>query len=202
MTVTAAATLSLAAGSPWRAAAAQGGDPTAPVRALYDALLEAMKRGRELGIKGRYDQLAPTIARSFDVAGMTRFACGPGWEQATAAQRTALADAFAHMMTANYANRFANFNGQKFEIVTTVDQPPAGKLVKTRLTPAQAEPIALDYVMRSVGGAWKIADVYLKGTISELGIRRGEFVSVIRSGGPDALVESLRRKAEQFLAGA
>jgi phospholipid transport system substrate-binding protein len=179
---------------------AQVAEPASRVRAFYDALLDVMKRGRDLGIKGRYDQLAPVIARTFDVAGMTRFACGPGWEQTTPAQRQALIEAFGRMMTATYANRFAAFNGEKFEVGATVDQPP-GKLVKTRLTPSRGDVVELDYVMRSTSEGWKVADVFLNGSVSELGIRRGEFVSVLRSGGPDALVQALRKKAEQFLAG-
>jgi phospholipid transport system substrate-binding protein len=52
--------------------------------------------------------------------------------------------------------------------------------------------------MRSSGGSWKIIDVYLSGTISELAARRSEFSAVLRQGGAAALVETLRKKAAEL----
>ena len=41
----------------------------------------------------------------------------------------------------------------------------------------------------------------LSGTISELATRRSEFASILKSGGPDALVKTLRDRGEKLLAG-
>jgi phospholipid transport system substrate-binding protein len=66
-----------------RPAGAQKGpeaDPAAvPIRAFYDALLAAMKEADRLGVRGRYDKLAPVIRATFDLAAMTRIAVGPEW---------------------------------------------------------------------------------------------------------------------------
>jgi phospholipid transport system substrate-binding protein len=55
--------------------------------------------------------------------------------------------------------------------------------------------------MRKTGPEWKIVDVYLDGTISELASRRAEFTSILKSGGPDALIASLRRQGDKLLSG-
>ena len=44
-----------------------------------DALLAVMRNGEALGARGRYSQIGPAVARSFDIPFMTRVAVGPGW---------------------------------------------------------------------------------------------------------------------------
>jgi phospholipid transport system substrate-binding protein len=56
--------------------------------------------------------------------------------------------------------------------------------------------------MRKTGPGWKVVDVYLDGTISELASRRAEFTSILKAGGPDALVASLRRQGDKLLSGS
>jgi phospholipid transport system substrate-binding protein len=180
------------------ASRAQAGDPVAGIRSFYTTLVDTMKQGRQLGMRGRYEKLAPAINATFDVAGMTRTASGPGWDQATPAQQSAIMSAFAHLMAATYASRFTAFNGEKFELVDVVDQPP-GKLVRTRIVKSDGQPVALDYQMRSVAGGWKVADVQLDGSISELAIRRSEFGSILRQRGPDALATTIRQKGDQLM---
>jgi len=53
--------------------------------------------------------------------------------------------------------------------------------------------------MRGSGNDWKAVDVYLTGTISELATRRSEFGAILKSGGPNALVDSLRQQTEKLM---
>ena len=65
---------------PSRAQKSPESDPAiVPIRALYDALLAAMKQASQLGTRGRYDKLAPVIRATFDLPAMTRIAVGPDW---------------------------------------------------------------------------------------------------------------------------
>jgi phospholipid transport system substrate-binding protein len=180
---------------------AQGVEPVSRVNSFYIALLDSMKKAKELGPKGRYDKLFPIIKNTFDVAGMMRVAAGAGWETASPAQQTALVDAFLQMMTATYASRFDGFAGENFEVFPAVDQPPSDKLVRTRLVQSNGKTVTLNYLMRRTAEGWKIADVYLDGTVSELAARRAEFSSIMKSGGPVMLANSLRLKADKLLSG-
>ena len=105
------------------------------------------------------------------------------------------------MTTATYANRFDGFSGERFEVLQTADQPNGDKIVKTRIVQSDGEAVQLNYLMRNTGGAWKIIDVYLNGTISELASRRAEFGSILKSGGPNALVSALTKQGDKLLAG-
>jgi phospholipid transport system substrate-binding protein len=178
-------------------------DPAADrIGALYGALLQTMQQAKQLGVKGRFERLAPVLSNTYDIPSMSRIAVGQSWGALNPAQQAGIIEAFTRMMIANYANQFDGFSGERFEIVQTVDRAPADKLVKTRLVQASGKTVALDYLMRNSGGKWKAVDVYLDGTISELASRRAEFGAILKSGGPNALIDSLRRQGDKLLAGA
>jgi phospholipid transport system substrate-binding protein len=184
---------------PLSAAAADADPAIAPIRAFYDALLAAMKQAEQLGVRGRYDKLAPVIRSTFDLPAMTRIAVGPDWTTIPADQQAALLDHFARMTIATYANRFDGFSGQSFEIDPDVQPRNTGRIVRTKLLRPKEEPVTLNYLMRGTGDAWKIVDIYLSGTISELATQRSEFGAILKTGGPAALIESLRQQIDRLM---
>jgi phospholipid transport system substrate-binding protein len=185
------------------AAIGQGTDtPAARIETLHAVLLDAMKQGRQLGAKGRYDKLAPVLLKTYDAPLMARIAVGQNWDALNPGQQAAVVDAFSRMMVATYASRFDDFSGERFEIVQTLDQPPADKFVKTRITQSNGKIVSLNYLMRRSGSDWRVVDVYLDGTISELASRRAEFGTILKSGGPDALISSLRQQGDKLLTGS
>jgi phospholipid transport system substrate-binding protein len=181
----------------------ESADPAASrINSLYDALLDTMKQAKQLGLKGRYDKLAPVLAKSYDLASMSRIAVGQSWSTLSAPQQLSIVNAFTRMTTATYASRFDGFSGEQFEILQTADQPNEDKIVKTRIVQSNGKTVALNYLMRKAGADWKIVDVYLDGAISELASRRAEFGAILKSGGPDALVQSLINRGDKLLAGS
>src|SRR5439155_1216137 len=74
-------------------AQSQAVDPAvASIRAFYDVLLETMKQADKLGVRGRYDKLAPIIRSTYDLPAMMRLAVGPDWNTIPPEQQTALLD--------------------------------------------------------------------------------------------------------------
>jgi phospholipid transport system substrate-binding protein len=167
------------------------------IQAFYDALVAVMKDGPSLGFAGRRDRLQPAVERAFDLPRMTQVAVGLRWNDLTPRQRQELIAAFTAYSAATYASRFTKFAGERFEVAAKTSATPEGVIVHTKLVPGGGDdPVRLDYLMRQADGQWKIEDVYLSGTISELATRRSEFTSVLARGGPQALVDILRKKAE------
>jgi phospholipid transport system substrate-binding protein len=161
-----------------------------------------MKQAKQLGLKGRYEKLAPVLAKTYDLSLMSRIAVGPSWETLSTPQRQGIVNAFSRMTTATYASRFDGFSGETFKILQTVDQASGDKLVKTQIVQSDSKPVALNYLVRNTGSDWRVIDVYLNGTISELASRRAEFGAILKSGGPDALVASLNKQGDKLLAGS
>jgi phospholipid transport system substrate-binding protein len=173
--------------------------PAATISAYCDALLTAMKEGKALGFKGRYDKLAPAIRRAFNLPQMTRIAVGPGWTNLPADQQRQLIDAFSDFSIATYANQFDDYSGERFEVDPKPTPANNGDaIVNTKLIPKNGDVVALNYLMRKGENGWQIVDVYLSGTISQLAARRAEFSAVIRRDGAAGLIDVLRKKAAQL----
>lgn len=197
LSVIAAVALSLQAVAPVRSESA---DPAeSRVDGFYEVLLSTMQQGQQLGLKGRYDKLAPVLLKTYDLASMAKTAVGPSWSEFAPQQQRDIVKAFTRMTIATYASRFDDFSGEQFDVAQTVDQPNGNKIVKTRIIQSNGKTVALNYLMHKSGAEWKITDVYLDGAISELAARRSEFGSILRSGGPDALIDSLTRQGDKLL---
>ena len=179
--------------------AADADPAVAPIRTFYDALLATMKQAEQLGVRGRYDKLAPVIRATFDLPAMTRIAVGPEWTTIPAEQQAALTDNFSRMTIATYASRFDGWSGQSFEVDPEVTSRNTGRIVRTKLIRPKEEPVTLNYLMRASGDTWKVVDIYLSGTISELATQRSEFGAILKSGGPAALIESLRQQIDKLM---
>ena len=138
--------------------------------------------------------MEPVVGRVFDLPYMTRMAVGRSWAATPEAKQRQLAEAFGRYVTATWADRFDSFSGEQLEVVGA-DSYGGGVLVHTRIVKSSGEPVAIDYLMRQNGDAWRVADVYLTGTISELATLRAEFSAILRGQGIDALIAALNRRA-------
>ena len=176
--------------------------PEKTINGLNATLLDTMKQAQALGVEGRYQALAPTLSRTYDTALMARLAVGQSWASLQPEQQAAVTDAFTRMMIATYAKRFDGFSGETFQIVEVADRGTADKMVRTQIIQSNGKPVAINYLMRKSGADWRVVDVYLDGTISELASRRAEFTTILKSGGPDALIASLKKQGDKLLSGS
>src|SRR5438552_1694795 len=79
-------------------------DPAATrINSFYDSLLGTMKQADQLGLKGRYDKLAPVVAKTYDLASMSKMAVGQSWSTLPPQQQASIVNAFTRMTTATYA---------------------------------------------------------------------------------------------------
>ena len=168
---------------------------------LHAALLDVMQNAVALSYGGRAQKLTPVIPEHFDVAFMARKAVGRHWRQASEDEQKRYLDAFTRFMVANYAGRFDGYSGQKFQ---TLGEEPARRetvLVRTQLVDPGEDNIDLNYRMHQVGDHWKIIDVYMDGTVSELALRRSAFASVVQRDGFTGLIDALDTKIAKLANG-
>lgn len=178
------------------------GAATALVQRFYDDLLAVMKEAKRLSFDERYNRLAPPIGRAFDLPLMTRIAIGPGWVQIAAELQQRLTAAFSRYTISVYANRFDDFGGERFEVEPRAVANANGVVVNSRLVKANGEPVVLNYLLhQDTGGGWKIIDVYLSGTVSELATRRSEFAAVLQRAGADGLVRMIEQRTAALRTG-
>jgi phospholipid transport system substrate-binding protein len=179
-------------------ARADAAEPAAAIQALYDALLDAMKQGEQLGFEGRYQKLEPVIHKVFDVATMCKIAVGGYWTTLPTDKKNAVLVAFDKYTVSTYASRFKAFNNQKFVVGATKPVPNDRVLVESKLVKSDGEPIELNYLFRKNAEGWRVIDVYLAGAISQLTQMRSEFSEPLQKGGVDALIQQLDQKVKQL----
>ena len=184
----------LASASPEQAA--EG--PAPVVERLHATLLEVMKGADELGYAGRRERLAPVLSEVFDLGFMAQKSVGRHWRSASPEEQQRLVQTFRRYIIANYAGRFDGYSGQAFETLGEQAAARDTMLVRTRLTDPEGDDVKLDYRLRRVDGHWKIIDIYLNGTVSELALRRSEYSSLIKREGFQALLATLDERIESL----
>lgn len=192
------ATLALSVIAPVSAMAAVDMPPRNIVETYYAALDKVLRNAKTLGFAGRYKALDPAIARSFDIPFMARVAVGPFWRKFSKDQQLRVAGKMQGLSTATYAARFDSYAGEKFEVLESATTARGDVLVRTRIIKSNGEPVKIDYLLRKRGRGWRIIDVYLKGTISELARWRAEFSSILRRNGYDGLIAAIDKKITAF----
>jgi phospholipid transport system substrate-binding protein len=179
--------------------AADADPAAAQIQTFYDALLDSMKHGKQLGLNGRYEKLKPAVEQAYDLPLMTSLVVGSNWSTLSAGDQKDLINAFERMTIANYAKNFDNFSGEKFTVDPAVLTRGVDKVVQSKLVTGN-QSIPFNYRMRqSSGGTWKIVDVYLNGTISELATRRSDFGSTLANGGAPALIKKINALADGLM---
>jgi phospholipid transport system substrate-binding protein len=186
-----------AAGAPDGAA-----KPSAAIDALHASLLDVMKNAQSLGYAGREQKLRTVIPKYFDVETMAIQSLGAQqWKAASPDAQRRYLETFERFMVANYAGRFDGYSGQSFETLGEGPGPRDTVIVKSRLNDPTDKNIDLNYRMHQAGGTWKVIDVYLDGSVSELALRRSEFVSIVKRQNLDALLVALDAKIAKLAAG-
>jgi len=68
----------------------------------------------------------------------------------------------------------------------------------TKIIVPDDDDVALNYRMIERDGTWKVIDVFLNGTVSELALRRSEYSSALKRNGFASLVTLVEEKIEDL----
>lgn len=185
--------------SPARAEQTAKSTASAIVRDFYAQLTNTFKQGDQLGFSGRYKKLEPILQTAFNFPLMTKIAVGSSWSNASPQEQSELVSAFSDFSIASYASQFVRDEGETFTVNAEKTTADGGVTVETTLQPKEGDAVTLNYMLRlDEKGVFRIVDVYLNGTISQLATRRAEFSSIARRDGIAALVYSLGAKSKEM----
>jgi phospholipid transport system substrate-binding protein len=180
------------------APAAQAGPASDLIAKLNAVFIGVMQNAKSLGYEGRYKTLEPALAQAYDFAEMTRVSTGRHWRELTDEQKQQVTAAFEDYSIATYAARFDGFGGERFEVLGEESAPGGNLRVNNQIVLTSGPPIRIDYLLRETGGQWRIIDVYLKSSVSELAVRRAEFTDTLAKSGFDGLLADLKAKVAKL----
>jgi phospholipid transport system substrate-binding protein len=169
------------------------------IRKFNSALLESMKRAKELGYSGRYNLLSPVIKDSFALPFMASISAGRYWKTLGKKEEARLLEAYTQWTIATYAGRFDDYSGERFDLVSESKPEQGTVTVVSRLIGSDKQENEVDfyYKLRKIEGRWRIVDIQLSG-VSQLALTRSQFISVIRDKGFDGLISMLKDKVKSL----
>jgi phospholipid transport system substrate-binding protein len=167
----------------------------APIERFYAALDASMKAGDSLAFSARRAQLEPAVAATFDLPLMAAKVLGRHWRSLPAAEQKRWIAAFSALTVKTYAEQFDENTGLVFEVGAVQAAPGGTALVRTKLRRADDDPVAIDYRLRPGADGWRVMDIFLNGTVSELALRRSEYGSVLERDGFEKLVGTLQTRS-------
>ena len=169
---------------------------TAVIDRFHATLLLVMKDAQALGVDGRRAKLEPVMDETYDFGGMAQRSLGPAWAKLDDAEHARFEQVFRALILRTYATRFNGYESERFETLG-VEPSIAGTAIVRSVLHTAKEDVHLDYRMRETASGWRVIDVYLGGTVSELALKRAEYTAVLEREGFDALVSALETKVAE-----
>lgn len=176
-------------------------DAAQVVQRFSDTMTDVLQHADELGYEGRLERLRGVMGETFDFGFMAEKAIGRFWRKLDDNDRERWRSTFSGFMTANYAGRLKKNNGQRFETLASDVAPSNTIVIQTRVIDPGEETVDLSYRMHQTPAGWRVIDIYLNGTVSELALRRADYSAVLKKSGFEALVASVNDKVAELKAG-
>lgn len=181
--------------------AGAAGSATKTVEKLNAAIAEVLPKAEQLGYQGRFEKLKPAMEEAFDFDFMAEKSLGKHWRDLSDQQKKEWGAAFREFAVANYAANLDKDGGKRFELLGETPDLHDTVLVSGRVVDPAADPVDLSYRLHDTPKGPRIIDVQLKGTVSELALRRADFTSVVARDGFDALLTTIRSRIADLAAG-
>ncbi|MGE4482863.1 ABC transporter substrate-binding protein [Acidocella sp.] len=176
--------------------------PSSPVSELDTGLLAAMKSAAAgQDFQARYKTLAPIVESAYDFPEVTKNSVGFLWSTLPPDQQNELIELLEQFTISSYVSQFNGYNGQKLSILP--DEKPLGdkKIIETKLASSDGSGVVIDYVVSNTENGWKINDVLLNGTISQVAVHASDFASKVKSGDASQLIAALKSKIKTLQGG-
>lgn len=172
------------------------------VKETTDAMLDALTAEKNT-IKSNPERVYALVDKivlpHFDFERMSRFVLGQNWAQATPAQQGKFVQEFRRLLVRTYATALVETAGQAVEISYLPVREESGAdrvTLQTQVKASGKQPIALDYSMYLLNGAWKVYNISAGG-VSLVTTYRTEFNNDISSGGMDKLIAKIAARNKQ-----
>jgi phospholipid transport system substrate-binding protein len=161
---------------------------------VLDLVLTKTGAAREAGI-------LRVLETDFDLNYMARAALGIHWNQASPEQRERFLKVAASAEAHAYARRFGQYRGQTLTVdraIPVTSRSDGISVVNSKLSQTDAEPLAIQWDVRSGEQGVRIVDVRVEG-VSMLVTRRAEYNSFIQAHGGkvEPLISELEARAQR-----
>ena len=160
----------------------------AGVNELHESLIKISDKTINID---NLEMIDDVVKNSYDLEKMGKIIIGVDWKQMDTKTQKEFINVFKRFISVNYFRRFNKINELDFEHQTVKVIGDKFKLARVILT-ADNEKFKIDYLLGFKNEKWKIFDVLLDGSISEVATKKSDFKKIIKEEGVTCLVKNLR----------
>ena len=133
------------------------------------------------------------IKETYYTEEMLKMIIGNSWKNADNQTKKKMIDVFEEYIAKNYIKRFSKIKYPQF---SNLEEKKVGKykMIKSNLILSKDEKVSINYLLSLKDEKWKIFDVLLAGSVSEIATKKSEFKSFIKDGDINPLIEALSKK--------
>ena len=164
-------------------------NPTDTVSLLHDGLRKSHKENFK-----NYNLIKNLVAQTYNVEKMVSIIIGKKWTQIKVVKQKEIISVFNEYVIKNYIKRFKKIKQIDFENLSSKEVRKNYFLVKTKLKILEEDDVKIDYLLIKNNGEWKIFDVLLAGSVSEIATKKSEFNSFISNNNIEGLIQALKSK--------
>ena len=139
------------------------------------------------------------IRNTYNIERMLALIIGEVWKKSISKDKIALKKVFEEYIAKNYILRFKNIKSLEFEKLEINQAGKNYRMAKTKLIINSKDIVPLNYLLDQTNNSWKIFDVLIDGSISEIATKKSEFINFTNQGHVKPLVEALREKNSTLL---
>ena len=145
-----------------------------------------------------FDQIFILVKENYDSEKMLEKIIGNTWKKLKKVKKNEIKKVFEEYIAKNYVKRFRKIENPIFEYKETKQVGNNISMVATNLL-VDDEKVSMNYLLEKNDQKWRIFDVLLAGSISEVATKRSEFRSFIKNEDIDPLIEALKKKNNQLI---
>jgi phospholipid transport system substrate-binding protein len=128
----------------------------------------------------------------YDAKKMIQMIVGSQWSTITKEEKKKLTQVFEEYITSNYLKMFKKIKNPSFKLI---DEKKIGNnyiLIKTYLIINDHENVEINYLLIKNKNGWRIFDVLLAGSVSEIATKKSEFSKYLKNNDINKLINALK----------
>lgn len=168
-------------------------DPMLTVNELHRGLSEINFKNRSRSL----NQIKSLVKRTYNSRKMTSMIIGKKWKNIKDEKKIELIEVMEEYIASNYIARFSKLNNINFQKENVRQIKNGFKIVSTVLK-LKKDDVNIDYLLSKNDGEWKIFDVLLDNSVSEVATKKSEFSNFISGENIDKLISALKKKNNQL----
>ena len=138
------------------------------------------------------------VKQNYNSEKMLSMIIGNQWKNVSNTKRKEIINIFEEYIAKNYVRRFSKI--KDFSFIENKEQN-VGKfvMVRSNLVIGKKEKVSISYLLSNDQNKWKIFDVLLAGSVSEIATKKSEFKSFTKGGNIDPLIDALKKKNKDLI---